>query len=125
MFPQLVQQQLDKFRLYWNAHTIRKQKDKANPSGFSPDYLMAYWDSIPGTVDCRIPVHLEVVAEMRAILDEEVGTRDEHLRWSTDEFSTVAEAVFEQLGSPALTFSIAWDVFGAMIPLVQDIMISL
>ncbi|TRM66661.1 hypothetical protein BD626DRAFT_545803 [Schizophyllum amplum] len=42
LWPKIIQRVLDQFRAYWNLHKIRKQADKPNPSGASPDDIWSH-----------------------------------------------------------------------------------
>ncbi|KAJ6470744.1 hypothetical protein C8R47DRAFT_1148134 [Mycena vitilis] len=113
LFVPLLQAQLDEFRVWWNHHRVRAQKDKYMPSGHVPadafDHPQNY-----GGLDCRIPVPQGAVDDLRAMVTEEVGPRDEHLSWFTAEFHELAEAIYLQIHKPTLTLDTAWDVFQAM-----------
>jgi hypothetical protein len=119
IFPPLLQGELDEFREYWNNHHIRPQVDKINPSGHAPAQLMAIPHMYGGKY-CGAPVPTDVLQQMREVLVEDVGPVEEHLRWVSPEFAELAQTAYEAIDSPPLTFSTSWDVFQAMIPVLQQ-----
>jgi hypothetical protein len=113
IFVPLVQAELDEFRTWWNQHRVRHQPDKNMPSGHVPDDALEH-PQMFGGLNCIIPIPKEAVNELRAYLTEEVGPRETHLSWYTDEFAATAEAAYQSIGCPAYTLDTAWVVFGAM-----------
>lgn len=71
-------------------------------------------------IPCKISVPREAVEEMRSILAEEVGPREQHLAWVTSEFSTQAGEVYAAIGSPTLTIETAWNVFASITQYIQS-----
>ena len=110
VFPPLIQAKLDEFKTYWNNHRIRKQKNKAMPSGHVPMNTFCNPAEFLG-VQCKIPVPPDAVQEMRAFVIEETGQRE---NWISDDFAKIADDIYLQIGSPALTLDNAWEVFTAM-----------
>ncbi|KAJ7797903.1 hypothetical protein B0H14DRAFT_3546635 [Mycena olivaceomarginata] len=102
IFVPIIQEQLDEFRAWWNNHRVRLQRDKNMPSGHIPVLAFEHPDHLGG-IDCRIHVPKEAVIELRELLTEEVGSRKSHLSWPgvTLEFETMAQAIWEDFGSPA------------------------
>ncbi|KAJ7312478.1 hypothetical protein DFH08DRAFT_717654 [Mycena albidolilacea] len=113
IFIPLLQAQLDAFRIYWNHHRVRSQKDKNMPSGHVPADAFNHPQNFGG-LDCRIPIPKAAVDEMRRILAEEVGPRENHLSWFSAEFAALAENIYTQIGKPTLSLDTAWDVFQKM-----------
>ncbi|KAF9440549.1 hypothetical protein P691DRAFT_793250 [Macrolepiota fuliginosa MF-IS2] len=113
IFVPLIQQELDKFVMYWNNHKIRKQKDKMMPSSHIPDDALHH-PSLHGGEPCLIQVPQDAQAELRTILSEEVGRRDVHFSWYSEDFHAYASAVYETLGSPQLSLTNAWNIFALM-----------
>jgi hypothetical protein len=113
IFIPLLQVQLDAFRIYWNHHRVRSQKDKNMPSGHVPADAFNHPQNFGG-LDCRIPIPKAAVDEMRRILAEEVGPRENHLSWFSAEFAALAENIYTQIGKPTLSLDTAWDVFQKM-----------
>lgn len=110
VFPPLIQAKLDEFKTYWNNHRIRKQKNKAMPSGHVPMNAFCNPAEFLG-VQCKIPVPPDAVQEMRAFIIEETGQRE---NWISDDFAKIADDIYLQISSPALTLDNAWEVFTAM-----------
>ncbi|TEB31002.1 hypothetical protein FA13DRAFT_1754861 [Coprinellus micaceus] len=115
-FVPLIQDQLETFRTYWNYHPVRKQSEKINPSGHIP--AAAFKDpqhENPNSRMCKIDVPLDVQESARAVLEEEVGPREEHLDcWYSPEFSKLADTTYKEVGSPSITVATAWTVFQSM-----------
>ncbi|KAJ7512411.1 hypothetical protein B0H11DRAFT_1698749 [Mycena galericulata] len=113
IFPPLVQAELDDFRTYWNQHKIRPQAEKSMPSGHVPADALEhpeFW----GGINCLIKVPKETFKDLRAFLTEEVGSREEHLQWVTDDFAAMAENIHKSLGLPKITLENSWEVFRKM-----------
>ncbi|THH19591.1 hypothetical protein EW146_g1615 [Bondarzewia mesenterica] len=119
IFPPLVQEQLDDFRNWWNQHRIRSQKDKSMPSGHVPAHAFSVPEQYGG-VDCIIPVSPAIIEELRQMVTDDVGPREEHLGWVTKEFSVLASRVYHEVGSPKLTLETSWDVFQRMSDVLSD-----
>jgi hypothetical protein len=114
IFVPLVQQMLDRFCAYWNTHKIRCQKNKQLPSSHSPD-VACMNPELFGGQDCRITVPKDALDRVREILTAQVGPRDQHLRWCTQDFHDQADTAYEAIGSPTLTLDSAWVVFTQML----------
>ncbi|KAJ6550296.1 hypothetical protein B0H19DRAFT_1211498 [Mycena capillaripes] len=99
IFIPLLQAQLDAFRIYWNHHRVRSQKDKNMPSGHVPADAFNHPQNFGG-LDCRIPILKAAVDDMRRMLAEEVGPREIHLSWFSAEFAVLAENIYAQIGKP-------------------------
>ncbi|KAJ6464706.1 hypothetical protein DFH09DRAFT_1254597 [Mycena vulgaris] len=113
IFPPLVQAELDDFRTYWNQHKIRPQPGKHMPSGHVPADALKH-PEFYGGISCFIKVPQEMIKELRAFLTEEVGPREEHLRWVAEDFAAIAEEVHKSLGSPTITLENSWAIFKQM-----------
>ncbi|KIO15506.1 hypothetical protein M407DRAFT_247215, partial [Tulasnella calospora MUT 4182] len=114
IFPPLLQQELDTFRLYWNYHEIRAQPEKQMPSKHIP--IDAFESPARyGGIDCRIPVPPEMTADLRAKLEMEVGSRESNLEFLSLEVRRRLGEVYAALGSPELDFDTCWDVFTSMV----------
>ncbi|KAJ6525586.1 hypothetical protein B0H10DRAFT_1864030 [Mycena sp. CBHHK59/15] len=114
IFIPLLQAQLEEFRLWWNHHRVRTQKDKNMPSGHVPSDAFDHPQNFGG-LDCRIPVPKAAVDDLREMVTEDVGSRDAHLSWFTTEFDKLAETIYAQIGKPTLSLQTAWEVFQAML----------
>lgn len=62
------------------------------PSGHVPADVLEH-PKFQGGLDCRVRVPVEVVSQLREHLTDEVGPRESHLSWITDEFSAVRRQV--------------------------------
>ncbi|KAJ7453495.1 hypothetical protein FB451DRAFT_1050178 [Mycena latifolia] len=113
IFPPLVQAELDDFRIYWNQHKIRAQANKNMPSGHVPADALEH-PELFGGISCFIKVPQETLKELRAFLTEEVGPREDHLRWVAEDFAKIAEEVHRSLGSPKITLENSWVIFKNM-----------
>ncbi|KAJ7139311.1 hypothetical protein C8R44DRAFT_606323 [Mycena epipterygia] len=114
IFVPLLQAQLDEFRLWWNHHRIRTQKDKNMPSGHVPYDALEHPQNYGGLA-CRIPVPQGAVDDLRKMLVEDVDPRDAHLSWFTGEFDDLASRIYDKVGQPVLSLDTKWDVFQAML----------
>ncbi|KAL0949272.1 hypothetical protein HGRIS_009350 [Hohenbuehelia grisea] len=113
IFPPLIQRELDEFCSWWNHHQIRVQPEKDMPSGHVPLDALEHPTQLGG-INCLIPVPSEVLQELRAILTEEVGSRESFLTWVSNEFLCIAEAAHVALGLPSITLDNAWFTFRQM-----------
>jgi hypothetical protein len=117
VFPPLIQAKLDDFMAYWNHHRVRKQKDKVMPSGHVPMNAFCNPAEFLG-IQCKISVPLDVVQEMRALVIEDTGPREQ---WITDDFRNIADNAHAQIGSPALTLENSWEIFTAMSDVIHTL----
>ena len=69
-------------------------------------------------IQCKISVPPEAVQEMRGLVIDEAGPRE---NWISGDFSTIADDVFMQIGSPTLTLENAWEVFTAMSDVIHTL----
>ncbi|KAJ6580123.1 hypothetical protein DFH09DRAFT_1077029 [Mycena vulgaris] len=105
-FVPLLQAELDEFRRFWNHHRVRSQPEKNMPSGHVP-YNASDHPQNYGRLDHRIPVPQKAVGDLRKMVTENVGPREDHLSW---------------IGKPELSLSTAWDGFQAMLEPMANIM---
>ncbi|KAJ7123737.1 hypothetical protein C8R44DRAFT_840569 [Mycena epipterygia] len=124
IFPPLVQAELDDFRTYWNQHKIRPQADKNMPSGHVPADALEH-PELYGGINCFIRVPLDTIKELRAFLTEEVGPREQHLSWVSDDFAKIAEEVHQSLGSPKVTLENSWEIFKHMSATMEELGVHL
>lgn len=84
---------------FWNAHRIRYQKEKKNPSGGTPS---DFWSrpSDFGGQRTGFQVPLQAIEDMRQGL---ALSRADAFRWVSDEFLQAALNVRIIFGSPELT----------------------
>jgi predicted RNase H-related nuclease YkuK (DUF458 family) len=83
------------------------------PSGHVPIDAIQH-PHLYGGMNCLIPVPVEAVQHLREYLTEEVGSRESHLNWVDEAFSTIAADVHQSIGNPIITFDNSWDIFSEM-----------
>jgi hypothetical protein len=93
---------------------------KNMPSGHVPADVLEH-PEFYGGINCRIEVPQDTVHLLREALSEEVGPREQHLAWVTEEFSTMADAVHEAMGSPKITLENSWNIFSQMSNLIEEL----
>ncbi|KAJ7231516.1 hypothetical protein C8J57DRAFT_1580727 [Mycena rebaudengoi] len=120
IFVPLLQAQLEEFRIWWNHHRVRSQKEKNMPSGHVPYDALDHPQNYGG-MDCRIPVPQAAVDDLRQMVTEDVGPRDAHLSWYSAEFHVLADQVYAEIGRPTLSVDTAWDVFQTMLEPVANL----
>jgi hypothetical protein len=115
IFAPLMQIELDNFAEWWNHHRVRHQHEKIMPSGHVPTQALNYPD-IFAALDCRIAIPNEAVAELRAEINREEGSRARFQAWPglTAEFNIHASQIYAEIGEPELTMARGWDVFVQM-----------
>jgi hypothetical protein len=99
--------------MYWNYHQVRSQAEKDMPSGHVPIDAIEN-PQLYGASNCLIPVPKDAVAHLREFLVEEVGSRSKNLDWVNEEFSTMADNVYQSIGKPVILFTNSWEVFSKM-----------
>lgn len=120
----IVQQGLDKYRAYWNNHTISKSKKKKNPSGSCPKNMFLNPSSVSALArDCSIRVNPETVAELREAYGGQEA-RDKAYRFVSEEFQFNADAVYQNLGAPELSLLNGWKVFTQMVTKIDELRVS-
>ncbi|KAJ7036966.1 hypothetical protein C8F04DRAFT_1209932 [Mycena alexandri] len=120
IFVPLLQAKLEEFRIWWNHHRVRPQKEKNMPSGHVPADAFDHPQNFGG-LDCLIEVPQTAVDDLRSMMTEEVGPRDAHLSWFTADFDELAENIYEQIGKPPSTLETAWGVFEKMVRPMADV----
>jgi hypothetical protein len=95
-----------------NSAKMRKNKEKAGPSGMSRNEAFSLPEKWEGR-DCLLPVDIRVVREMKA----EIGD-DTMLNFVSEEFAQRAQAAYDTLTISALTQQNVWHIFRALYPLV-------
>ncbi|KAJ7636300.1 hypothetical protein FB45DRAFT_702891, partial [Roridomyces roridus] len=107
LWSRIVQNAVDLFVEYWNTHKTRNQRNKALPSGVSPQDVFDKPQNF-GLEFGGIEVDREFVRELRKTLPK---SREECYRWVPEEFEVQAVAAYEHLGSPALRITEGWTIF--------------
>ncbi|KAJ7831208.1 hypothetical protein B0H14DRAFT_3464215 [Mycena olivaceomarginata] len=79
------------------------------PSGHVPADVLEH-PEFYGGINCRIEA-----------LSEEVRPCEQHLAWVTEEFSTMADAVHEAMGSLKITLENSWNIFSQISNLIEDL----
>ncbi|KAJ7856075.1 hypothetical protein B0H14DRAFT_2352896, partial [Mycena olivaceomarginata] len=120
IFVPLLQAKLEEFRIWWNHHRVRPQKEKNMPSGHVPADAFDHPQNFGG-LDCLIEVPQTAVDDLRNMMTEDVGPRDTHLSWFTAEFDELAENVYKQIRKPTLSLESAWGVFEKILRPMADI----
>ncbi|KAJ7499864.1 hypothetical protein FB451DRAFT_1385530 [Mycena latifolia] len=119
LFVPLIQEGLDNFREYWNAHTLQKSKGKKNAYGSSPQNMLINPTSIIATArDCSISVNPETVRRLREAYGGEEA-REATFRFISREFQAEADGVYVDLGSPEIILPTAWVVFQQVVAELQ------
>jgi hypothetical protein len=72
-----------------------------------------------GERDCRISVPSDVLQRLRQVVTQQVGPRDQYLRWCTPEFQAHADIAYDEIGRPPVTLHTVWNVFALMIRALQ------
>lgn len=87
---------------------------KAMPSGHIPADALRHPSLFQGR-NCRVRIPEEAQTEMRTILAEAVGLREEHMSWYSADFHFEASSAYNALGSPHLSLRNAWEVFTELV----------
>lgn len=95
-----------------NGTKMRKDKNKAGPSGMSRNDAFALPERWGGR-DCLIPVDVAVIREIKAAMGG-----DDILSFVTAEFHERAEHAYDSLVIAVLSFENVWAVFSHMLPLL-------
>lgn len=90
------------------------------PSGHTPIDALNH-PKLLGGLDCRIPVPSEAITELRALLTEQVGSRETHMTWVSDDFVARANDTHRELNLPIITFENSWDIFTRMADAMEDL----
>jgi len=114
LWPPLMQRELDRFRMEANNKRVRKQKNKALPSGVAPN--LAY--TLPehfGASDCLQPVDTRVIREILREPELQEG-KDLLNDWGVpDWFANEAEAALQTLHVKEITLHNVWIIFHALL----------
>ncbi len=73
-------------------------------------------------MNCLIPVHSEAVQEMRKVITEEVGPRENHLAWVSADFDRAAALAHERLGLSDITLETSWAVYAELVKFFNETM---
>ncbi|KAG6818827.1 hypothetical protein H0H93_001268 [Arthromyces matolae] len=116
LWSKLLRQELNAFMDRRNAAMMRKNKDKAGPSGMSR--LDAFREPARwGGRNCLLPIPREDIPLLRA-MQERLGG-EQLTAFSTPEYSARAQAVYDSLQIQDLSFLNAWFVFAEMLRRLQ------
>lgn len=108
----LLRQELAKYVEFRNGVKMRKDKEKAGPSGMSRDQAFTLYEEWGGK-DFLMPVDVSVIQKMK----EEMGG-DEVLEFVPAPFRSLAEAAYDSLHICELAMDNVWEVFSAMLPIL-------
>jgi len=109
LWPKLIQQELNTLKTRFNDHVVRKDRGKKFPSGVSPNIAYTLYEDYGGQ-DCLQPVDRDFTKSLM----EDIGGED-LIRFVSVEYAARAQAVFETLGFPSLSFQNVWPIFSAML----------
>ncbi|KIK59296.1 hypothetical protein GYMLUDRAFT_60215 [Collybiopsis luxurians FD-317 M1] len=112
LWPVLLRQELAEFLEFRNGAKMRKDKDKAGPSGISRDQAFTLYEDWGGQ-NFLMPVDVAVIREIK----ETMGG-DGLLEFVSAEFASHAQEAYDSLHIKKLAFDNVWIVFSAMIPLL-------
>jgi hypothetical protein len=112
LWSTLIQRELDELRAKLNAHRIRFDAGKSQPSGVSPNVACSLAQEYGG-VDCLQKVDKDVVKDLM----EELGGKD-LMEFVSEEYADHAKEVFDTTGITQVTFENVWKVFSIMLPLI-------
>ncbi|KAJ7067573.1 hypothetical protein C8F01DRAFT_1247932 [Mycena amicta] len=116
LWSRIIKHHLDEFKYYFNSTAKRSQKHKLLPVA-APDEVFNHPERF-GLERCGTEIPREVIQEMR----ERLPLPREHvMRWVPDEFDVLAKIVYEEVGSPKLIHSAGWEIYRAMVVLLQDV----
>ncbi|KAF9530863.1 hypothetical protein CPB83DRAFT_919742 [Crepidotus variabilis] len=109
LWSRLLQQELDQFVEFRNGARMRKDAQKAGPSGMSRNEAFSLYKTWGGR-DCLLPVDCTPIKELK----EELGG-ETLLQFVSDEYALRAESVLDNLGVAQVTMQNVWDVFQDML----------
>ncbi|KIM46705.1 hypothetical protein M413DRAFT_440291 [Hebeloma cylindrosporum] len=113
LWPKLLRQELDKFVEFRNGVRMRRDNNKAGPSGCSRNTAFTLHENY-GLVDCLLPIpDMSVIHELK----EAMGG-DKLLDFVEPCFAVRCDAAYESLAISELTFENVWEVFQDLFPLV-------
>jgi hypothetical protein len=109
LWPPLMQKELDRFQTFANTRKMRKQRDKALPSGVSAAFAYSCPERFGGR-NCLQQVDKQVIGEIIADLEPEAKAR---MDWGVPpELAASAKEIFEDSGVEEVTMNNVWLVFG-------------
>jgi len=71
-----------------------------------------------GGQNCLVTVDEDATENLRDMVTEEFGPREDWFRWVPTEFADAADEAFRALGSPKVTLDSIWDIFGDLVGLL-------
>lgn len=113
LWSKTLQLALDGFTKMRNAQKMRKDNEKAGPSGCSRNEAFFLPQNF-GLVDKLLPLNddqLKIVSEIKEFMGG-----DALLAFASPEFSEKAEIAYQSLGVTELTIHNAWHIFEALLP---------
>lgn len=115
LWPKLLREQLALFIEFRNGVRMRKDKNKAGPSGMSRNNAFSLPESWGGR-NCLLSLNddqLKVVDELREALGG-----PSLLDFVPADFSAICADAYDRLGIEELSFENIWSIFREMLPLV-------
>lgn len=112
LWSTFIQVELHKFKEFRNGTRMRKDKNKAGPSGDSRNnlYLMPErW----GGKDCLQKVDVNIIRELK----EAIGG-ESLIQFVTPEYAAMAEEIYEALHVSEITVDNVWYIFEEMLPTI-------
>ncbi|KAF8812040.1 hypothetical protein BYT27DRAFT_7221251 [Phlegmacium glaucopus] len=111
LWPKLLQHELDQFMEFRNGVRMRKDKNKAGPSGCSRNDAFSLYEKWGGQ-NCLLPVDVDVIRKMKEFMGG-----DELLSFVPLAFAERAELTYIALNID-VTMSNVWLVFNQMLPIL-------
>lgn len=112
LWPKLLRKSLKEFMDFRNGVRMRKDKEKAGPSGMSRNEAFSSPASWGGR-NCLLQVDMAIIQELK----EAMGG-DDILDFVSMEFSQRAQAAYDTLGITDLNIENVWYVFTDLCPLI-------
>jgi hypothetical protein len=117
----VVQERLNKYRAYYNAHPVQKQAAKIAPTGVPPDMLCYSPSTYAPTASSQaIRVEKKWVDEERTRLGG-LKARERLFQWYPVAFDTMAYDAWVSIGSPERRIENGWSVFSQMSLVLKDL----
>ena len=119
LWPRLIQEELDHFRLFANTRKIRKQRNKILPSGVSPHYAYTFPERFGGC-DCLQPVDVSIIKE---ILDDMKPEQQFLTDWGVPpEFAVQCADALQRIGLvEPVNLKNVWVVFNAILNVLNTL----
>lgn len=115
LWSKLLNQEIQKMMEIRNAARMRKDKNKAGPSGMSRNQAFSLPESWDGT-NCLLKIDdLALIREMK----DQLGGK-QLLEFSTPEFDYAAQTAYDSLNVKLLTFGSVWNIFVGMLPILYS-----